>query len=105
MTTRAEFEEQCDKLAKTLADKGMLVEAGFAAFQKFFMRPEASVGQLAHARLAFMAGAEHVFTSMMQIMDEGTEPTDDDFERMNKLHAELGRFRAELEKHMAKGRA
>ena len=40
-------------------------------------------------RLIFMAGAEHCFSSVLGMMDEGSEPTDKDMDRMTLLHNEL----------------
>ena len=44
-------------------------------------------------RLAFFAGAEHLFSCMMGTLDPGKEPTKADMRRMDLLHEELQRWR------------
>jgi hypothetical protein len=43
-------------------------------------------------RGAFFAGAQHLFASIMVIMDPGAEPTAADLARMSQIHEELERF-------------
>ncbi|HEV7278427.1 MAG TPA: hypothetical protein VGN80_19270 [Devosiaceae bacterium] len=42
-----------------------------------------------------MAGAEHLWSSIMATLDAGTEPTDNDMRRMDLLQAEIEAWRAE----------
>jgi hypothetical protein len=93
-------------LTKKLADEGKLVEAGFAAMQVIMLRG-ASEGQISDMRLAYMAGAEHVFSSMMSVLDPGEEPTDADMKRVELIYTELQRWREVLAARVAraKGRA
>jgi hypothetical protein len=48
-------------------------------------------------RLAFMAGAQHLFFSIMIFLEPDEEPTDDDILHMELIHKELEAFRKELE--------
>ena len=63
-------------------------------------------GQLskaAGAQKAFFAGAHHLFTSIMNVLDPGpdTEPTERDLRRMSQIHAELERYERILKAEVA----
>jgi hypothetical protein len=58
---------------------------------------DASEVQLSEMRYAFMAGAQHLFASIIGMLDAGQEPTDADLRRMSLIDEELARFRAEME--------
>lgn len=96
MSKRSIIEDAASELTKNLIDQGKLVEAGFAVFAKYVIPADAPPIQLTEMRLAFMAGAEHVFSSIMNILDPGEEPTDADMRRMNLIHRELDGWRGRL---------
>jgi len=81
-----------DKLARELTDQGKLIEAGWIGMRAVSVDPSASPTQLSEMRLAFFAGAQHLFASIMGILDPGAEPTDKDLERMSLIHNELEEF-------------
>lgn len=85
------------EVTKTLVDQGKLVEAGFALFRMYVIDKDASDLQVAEMQMAFMAGAEHVFRSILAIMggdpDSGDEPTEKDMARMGMINDELERWR------------
>jgi hypothetical protein len=89
--------QAADMLAKELSDQGRLIEAGWSIFKGLTIPLDAPEVQIREMRLAFMAGAEHLFSSIVGILDAGDEPTDDDLRRMNLIHNELNTFRKELE--------
>lgn len=97
------------KVTKTLVDKGKLVEAGFALFRIYVIDKGASDLQVAEMQMAFMAGAEHVFTSILAIMGGGPEssdddPTEKDMARMGMISDELAGWRELiLKKHNKEG--
>src|SRR4051812_33105940 len=95
MADRDEIEKQARKLTVELASKGRLIEAGFAAF-RVIVFPGATPGQLASLRMAYMAGAQHLFASIMSLLEPGEEPTTADLTRMDLIHAELEVWRAEM---------
>jgi len=97
----ADFRKLTTEVTKRLTDEGKLIEAGWVGLRDFVISKDASDVQLAEMRMAFFAGAQHVFSSMMTFMEEGTEPTDADLRRMDHLHAELERFRVEFEGRIA----
>jgi len=85
------------EVTKHLTDSGKLVEAGFAAYVHLTGADKTmSTAALAELQMAFMAGADHLFSSIMSIMDPGEEPTDADLRRMDMIHAELERWRGSI---------
>ncbi len=92
----ADLNAVLEALSKDLADRGKLIEAGFVALRMKAMDPEASELQVKEARMTFMAGAQHLFSSIMTILDPGEEPSDKDLARMSLISAELEEFYAEM---------
>jgi hypothetical protein len=99
--------QAADLLAKELANRGKLIEAGWVIFRGLTIPPNAPEIQISEMRLAFMAGSQHLFSSIMGILDPGMEPTDADIRRMELISDELDAVRKELELRYepAKGRA
>jgi hypothetical protein len=93
-----------EALTKRLADEGKLIEAGWVGLRLFVGLENAPPAQLDTMRLAFMAGAQHLFASMMSMMDPGTEETEADLRRMDLIHEELETFRKELELRAARSK-
>lgn len=91
------------ELTKKLADEGKLIEAGFAAMH-VLMLENASAAQVRDMRIAYMAGAEHLFRSITAVMDSGREPTSQDLKRMDLINEELERWRGLLASHLGRGR-
>jgi hypothetical protein len=89
--------EVIEKLTQRWADQGKLVEAGFVAFKYAVMSPDAPDIQVQEMRLAFMAGAQHLFTSIIAMLDADADPTSDDIARMSMIDKELRAFVAECE--------
>jgi hypothetical protein len=84
-----------EKLVKDLADRGLLIAAGWQTYRLLCLKlPAHEPADALHE--AFMAGAEHVFASMMNMMEEDREPTAADMHRMTQLHEELEPVRATL---------
>lgn len=87
-----EYERAMTDLGRKLADDGRLIEAGWVGLRKGWVPEDAPPEQLADMRKAFMAGAQHLFTSIMNVMDEDREPTEADLRRMDLIHRELEEF-------------
>jgi hypothetical protein len=81
-----------DGVSKLLVDEGKLIEAGWVAFRGYVVPPDASEVQINEMRLAYFAGAQHLFASINSIMEEGEEPTDADLRRMTLISDELAAF-------------
>jgi hypothetical protein len=74
-----------------LVARGQIIEAGFSGFKLIFEQnwsPETE----RLSRIAFYAGAQHLYVTLMRIMDQGIEPTEADMARMARVHDELARF-------------
>lgn len=88
--------EMMEQLTKDLTDKGKLIEAGFVGLRIAVIPPEAPIEQVRDMRMAFMAGAQHLFASLMSVFEPGTEPTEADMNRAELIHNEMAAFVAEL---------
>lgn len=89
-------ERLADELAKEFANRGQLIEAGWVALRTMWVPEDASEQQVRDMRWAFMAGAQHLFGSIMSTLDEDKEPTEADLKRMDLIDAELKRFSDEV---------
>lgn len=85
-----------DKITSEWADKGKIVEGGWQAFLAVGMHKAAPPVQIAEMRKAYFLGAQHLFASVLNMLDPGSEPTDRDLRRMGSLHRELEAFVAEM---------
>lgn len=103
MADRAHLE----RMSRELTDQGKLIEAGWVGLRIAAIAPDAPALQLEEMRNAFFAGAQHLFGSIMNILDSGEEPTEKDMERIGLIDAELRAFiqQFELRHGLTKGRA
>jgi len=92
-----------ERLSRQLADNGKLIEAGWMALRAQAVPLSASAAQIDDMRLAFMGGAQHLFASIMTILDPGSEPTRADLRRMELIHRELEAFATELKLRLTTG--
>lgn len=86
-----------ERLSREMTDKGRLIEAGFLGLRLAAMDPNAPPVQIGEMRMAFFAGAQHLFASIMTILDPGEEPTERDLKRMDAISAELQEFIKDFE--------
>jgi hypothetical protein len=92
--TRQEF---LQNLTVQLSDQGKLIEAGWVGLQLAAINAEAPPTQLSEMRMAFFAGAQHAFHSIMTILEPGEEPTNNDMNRLPLIDKELKQFIADFE--------
>jgi len=85
-----------EALSRRLADDGKLIEAGWVGFRLAVLPLDAPARQLDDLRNAFMAGALHLFSSIMTILEPGLEETEADLRRMGLINKELVEFGEEL---------
>ena len=104
---RRQIERAATELTKNLIDQGKLIEAGFAAFASYVIPPNAPATQLREMQLAWMAGAEHVWSSVMGMLDPGEEPSEADLRRMGLIQQEIDKWRTKISERIdhAKGNA
>lgn len=86
-----------DALAGHYVDRGLVIAMGFAAmveasYPEWRNLPKQQYDDL---RAAFFCGAQHLFGSIMSILDPDEEPTERDMRRMNMIVHELDAFIAE----------
>lgn len=89
--------EYLERVTKTLVDEGRLIEAGWAGLRLACGLLSAPAQQLREMRMAFFAGAQHSYASLMTVLEPGDEPTETDLKRMELIHNELDRFVNEFE--------
>lgn len=94
--TRTDKEQLAERLTKEAADKGKLIEVGWTALRVLVIPPNASEIQLREMRMAFMAGAQHLFATVLSILEPGTEPTEADMKRLDLIQKELDDFAQEM---------
>lgn len=85
-----------DKILAEWADKGKIIEGGWMAYVATSGLETAPELQRKEMRKAYMLGAQHLFASIMGILDPGSEPTEKDLKRMDLIHQELDAFRRSL---------
>lgn len=86
-----------DQVVKRLTREGRLVEGGWHSYRALVMSPLAGPTQVEECRLAFFAGAQHLFGSILGMLDAGEEPTEADLIRMDQIKHELDGFIAAFE--------
>lgn len=83
-------------LTRAIIDRGKPVEDGFQTFAHRYLR-SSTPAQVADMKVAFFAGAQHVFGMMFAMVDEDAEEaTEADMGRMEKIHNELSRWLREF---------
>lgn len=92
MADRAHLE----RLTRELTDKGRLLEAGWIGLRLAAIPLDASKQQLESMHQAYMAGAQHLWSSIMYALDPGDDPTKNDMRRMDLIDAELRAYGEKL---------
>ena len=98
--------EQIERVAiettKMLIADGKLIEGGWAAFAHILLKG-ANPQQLSDMRVAYLAGAEHLYSSIMTMLEAGAEPTAGDMRRMELIDNEIQMIRAMLAQAVGTG--
>jgi len=98
MSKDPKVRELAKKITEELFRRGRVIEGGFRGYQLLVMPKEASPIQIRECRLAFFAGAQHLFASINSILSADKEPTEADLNNMKKIFEELQAFVAEISK-------
>lgn len=85
--------EFLETLSKRMADEGKVIEAGWMALRALYSMDDDQVHDM---RMAYMAGAQHLFSTLTTIMDAGEEITEADLRRMDMIAYELNAWAAEM---------
>lgn len=91
-----EIKRLTQKLTESFADQGKLIEGGWQGFRLYMLPKDAPENQVLSMRLAFFGGAQHLFATIMNILEPGTEATEKDLDRMTLIHRELEEFYKEM---------
>lgn len=83
---------EVDKLCMELADRGKLIEAGFLSLRLTTIPSDAPEIQIREMRSAFFAGAQHLFGSIMGLLEGGDDATEGDIRRLSQISRELDDF-------------
>lgn len=90
--TAADFRDRIAAMAKRLSDEGLIIKAGWVGYRQCVMASDAPDIQVRECQIAFFAGAQHLFSSIMYSLDPEKEPTDADLRRMDLIDEELRQF-------------
>ena len=85
-----------EAICRALVDRGNLIEAGFQMLRYSSIDASAPQIQVDEMRMAFFAGAQHLYASILSILEPGQEATAKDLERMTVIATELDKFVQEL---------
>jgi hypothetical protein len=94
---RQDAEEIAQKLSEALVDAGKIIDGGFVGFRAIAIPERAADSEVLALRMAFFAGAQHLFSSILAVMDSDREPTARDLHRMSLIYAELETFGKDFE--------
>jgi hypothetical protein len=90
--------EMAEAITLDASNKGRLIEAGWLAFVATCYGKGMPADQHRELRSVFFAGAHHLFASIMNVLEEGEEPTEADMRRMDLIRYELDGFLQEYKR-------
>jgi hypothetical protein len=85
-----------ERLTRRLADDGQLIEAGWIGLRLAAIPMDAPAIQLEEMHKAYMAGAQHLWASIMTMLDSGAEATESDMRKLSLVADELDAYAAKL---------
>lgn len=81
--------EIAQRVTEDLSQEGRLIAGGWRAFEILTGLERAPELQRSEMKLAYYSGAQHLFASIMNILEEGQEPTEGDLNKVTAIHEEL----------------
>ncbi len=87
-----DLKELADRFAREATLRGEIVRAGWIGYNLLVLNKNAPAIQRAECEMAFFSGAQHLFGSIMQVLDADKDPTESDLKMMANIHAELQAF-------------
>lgn len=81
-----------EDIIRQAADRGQIIEAGWIGLRYAAVAKDAPAIQLKEMRMAFFAGAQHLFSSILTVLEPDAEPTEADLRRMDMIKSELDEF-------------
>lgn len=95
---KTDVNEFINRVTKDASDQGRLIEVGWLSLRAMAIPDNASDIQVREMRKAFFAGAQHLYASIMGILDPGQEPTEADMSRMRLIDSELRGWYEDMKK-------
>jgi biotin synthase-like enzyme len=86
--------EEVEEVARDLCARGQILLAGWIAYKHLVVGQHAPAPQLEIARMAFYAGAQHLFGTLLALLDPDAEPTERDLHMMQSVNSELEAYLA-----------
>lgn len=83
-----DFRAAHDALVAEMIARGKLIEAGWLGL-RMLLPADLSPEQLQHYRLAYLGGAQHVWSAMFAALSADHDPTPQDMRRMALISHEL----------------
>lgn len=93
-----EAQKIIERVTKEWGERGMIIEGGWQAFRLTGLPADTPGIQLQEMRKAYYLGAQHLFASIIMILEPGTEATDKDVQKLELIHQELDRFTQSIRK-------
>jgi hypothetical protein len=90
--TRKDLSEAAAAISKKFVEKGKFVEAGFVALCIISLPRNATSQQMAAWRVAYFAGAQHIFALLELLDHDDEEATPADLKMLDSVHTELEAF-------------
>lgn len=82
--------EIAQRVTEELAQDGKLILGGWQAFEILSgLKTGGSELERSAMKNAYYSGAQHLFASIMNILEEGQEPTEGDLNKITAIHEEL----------------
>lgn len=89
-----DLQDLAEELTRRLINEGKIIAAGWIIFRHHVLPKDAPCVQVEAMEQAYLAGAEHLWSSIMVGLDPDAEPTPDDERRMELIGAEIEAIRA-----------
>lgn len=89
---KPDIQKKAQAMTEGATDAGKIIEVGFIGLLAAAYPNGVPDMQRLELRNAFFAGAQHLFASIMTVLDSGSEPTEMDMHRMSMIHDELEAF-------------
>lgn len=82
-----------------MADKKYIAD-GWASYRELVVPPDASDAQVTDTETAFYAGAALLWYAIMAGLDDGTEATAADLQRMDNIQSEVDAFGQKIDREL-----
>lgn len=87
-----------DEITAKANAEAQTIEFGWLSLKRQWIPPTAGMDQINDMRMAFFAGAQHLWACVNSLMTEDREPTEADMLRLSRINLELSNFYTELKR-------